>query len=219
MTTQVIENTPASARPASEVSPSHSRTRLLAAAKALFFQHGYSQVTTRAIAAEANVNVALIRYHFLDKAGLFETVLRDTAAPLLEQLKHRKNVPADEAFHSQFILRYYQVMAAHPSLPKLLFSALHDETSQEHEIVKKVFFNHLELGIKTMGASFAQLPSKEGLDPRLLLLSCVCLSVFPFLLPPVMRPLVGLDLDKFDWQDIARHQQAFLNATLKSCQA
>lgn len=49
--------------------------RILAAARHLFAEHGYDQVTVRMIASEAEANVALINRYFGSKAQLFAQVL------------------------------------------------------------------------------------------------------------------------------------------------
>ena len=55
--------------------PSHDpdgrRADVLAAARRLFAQHGYAQTSIRAIAAEADVNHALVLGYFGSKEGLF----------------------------------------------------------------------------------------------------------------------------------------------------
>ncbi|MET9344750.1 MULTISPECIES: TetR/AcrR family transcriptional regulator [unclassified Nonomuraea] len=52
-----------------------TRERLLTAARALFTEHGYEQVTVRMIAAAADANLALVGRYFGSKAGLFGEVL------------------------------------------------------------------------------------------------------------------------------------------------
>lgn len=52
-----------------------SKERLLDAARALFWRRGYSNVPLRDIARAAGVDVALVKRHFGDKAGLFEATL------------------------------------------------------------------------------------------------------------------------------------------------
>src|SRR5581483_9115288 len=55
--------------------PSHDpegrRADVLAAARRLFAMHGYAQTSIRAIAAQADVNHALVLSYFGDKEGLF----------------------------------------------------------------------------------------------------------------------------------------------------
>lgn len=50
---------------------SDAKDRILSAARTLFLQHGYNATTMRAVAAAADVDPALISYHFGSKQGLF----------------------------------------------------------------------------------------------------------------------------------------------------
>jgi AcrR family transcriptional regulator len=53
-----------------------TKEKLIAAAERLFAGHGYTNVTVRAIAAEAGVNWSLVGYHFRGKEGLLSEVYR-----------------------------------------------------------------------------------------------------------------------------------------------
>jgi AcrR family transcriptional regulator len=55
---------------------------ILTAAEAVFAENGFHGATTRAIAAAAGVNPALIHYYFGSKDGLFETVVERRAAEI-----------------------------------------------------------------------------------------------------------------------------------------
>lgn len=54
----------------------HTRKKILDAAAELFVQGGFNKTTIRAICRQAQVNVSAINYHFGDKKGLYEAVLR-----------------------------------------------------------------------------------------------------------------------------------------------
>lgn len=54
-----------------------TRRRLLEAATAVFADEGYHKASTRTIARRAGTNIALIHYHFGDKAGLYRTIFAD----------------------------------------------------------------------------------------------------------------------------------------------
>lgn len=58
-----------------------TQRRILAEAVRLFAEHGYTQVTVRAIAAAADVNVALIARYYGSKLGLFDAVLSVGSEP------------------------------------------------------------------------------------------------------------------------------------------
>lgn len=53
-----------------------TRSRLLQAASAVFADRGYDRATVRDICNRANVNIALVNYHFGDKLELYTEVLR-----------------------------------------------------------------------------------------------------------------------------------------------
>ncbi|MBV9302649.1 MAG: CerR family C-terminal domain-containing protein [Acidobacteriaceae bacterium] len=56
--------------------PDDTRTKLLKAAMKVFSQKGYEKATIREICREADVNIALVNYHFGDKAELYLEVVR-----------------------------------------------------------------------------------------------------------------------------------------------
>ncbi|HEY0261043.1 MAG TPA: TetR family transcriptional regulator [Lacisediminihabitans sp.] len=60
---------------------SDARDRILRAARARFVELGYRATTTRAIAADAKVDAALIAYYFGSKQGLFIQSLAMTFSP------------------------------------------------------------------------------------------------------------------------------------------
>ena len=60
--------------------PDDSRERILAAATALFAEHGYDGATTRLVAAAAGLNVATVAYHVGSKADLYREVMRRAQA-------------------------------------------------------------------------------------------------------------------------------------------
>jgi len=53
-----------------------TRARVLAAAERLFAARGFAKVTVREICRDARANVAAVNYHFGDKQGLYDEVVR-----------------------------------------------------------------------------------------------------------------------------------------------
>lgn len=187
-----------------------TRAQLIKAALSLFSQQGYQQVTTRQIAACAGVNTAMIRYYFVDKAGLFESMLRETIAPLQQLMRQQvsSGIPQHPA---QLIALYYRVMAPNPALPVLIFTTLHNPARPEYQIAEKVFKDF----VGGMLSSFQQVLSrdgslKEGVAQRLTQISCISLAVFPFLVPPVLREALGVSYNSDFLTQLAAHQAMLL---------
>lgn len=82
------------------------RQRILRAARALFARQGFNETTTRQIAAASRSNLASIRYHFGDKAGLVAAVMSDVTASMLENGGHPVVPVTDEPREAlkQFVL-------------------------------------------------------------------------------------------------------------------
>jgi AcrR family transcriptional regulator len=77
-----------------------SRRRLLQAAAEVFTEVGYKDGSVRAICQRAKVNVAMVKYHFGDKRGLYGEVIRfvsdvDTRRNLQEQAKKETKSPEE----------------------------------------------------------------------------------------------------------------------------
>ena len=72
-----------------EISPQHTKHRLLAAASALFAERGFHGTTARDIAARAGVNLAASNYHYGSKRDLYLAVLRAQFAEIRALLTRR----------------------------------------------------------------------------------------------------------------------------------
>lgn len=81
--------------------------KILRAAQKLFALRGFDGVTMRAIASEAGVNLASIVYYFENKEGLYLSVFRQYAEPLMEarlkKLKEADIHPSLQAYARAFI--------------------------------------------------------------------------------------------------------------------
>ena len=64
-----------------------TRERIVEAARELFLRQGYRRTTVRAVAARAEVDSALISYHFGSKQGLFAEAMRVACSHTLDLAK------------------------------------------------------------------------------------------------------------------------------------
>ncbi len=69
-----------------------TETKLIETAISLFAQKGFAGVSIRELAREANVNSALISYHFGGKEGLYKAVMEEQFSPIAQVLKQFANM-------------------------------------------------------------------------------------------------------------------------------
>lgn len=82
----------AAAHPAQEYP--EARKRLILAAKHLFSEHGFDAVSTRMIATEAGVNLAMISYYFGSKEQLLKTIFEEVLPEFRKTLLAFKELDA-----------------------------------------------------------------------------------------------------------------------------
>lgn len=187
--------------------PGNPRARLLQAARTLFVLAPYNRVSIRQIAAHAGVNSALISYYFQDKAGLFEAMFYETAAPVITQLNGLTQTNS-VCLGTELLKAYYRVMGENPDLPKLLVSVLNNNQQKDTSriIVEKFARNIVDKFEKLMftdnGSGHAL---RAGLELRKARLSFLSLMVFPFLAPPFMLNLLGIKLGPEFLSELAEH--------------
>ncbi|QFU89789.1 TetR family transcriptional regulator [Amycolatopsis sp. YIM 10] len=75
----MAEDRSTAARPGRWRTGAESKQRILDAARALFGEHGYGGTTVRAVAAEAEVDPAMVFYFFGNKQGLFAAAIELSA--------------------------------------------------------------------------------------------------------------------------------------------
>lgn len=72
-----------------------TRTRILEAAGELFATTGYAETSNKAIAAQAQVDLASINYHFGNRSGLYQAVLAESHGRLLDMAALRQLVGSE----------------------------------------------------------------------------------------------------------------------------
>ncbi|AJR09988.1 TetR/AcrR family transcriptional regulator [Photobacterium gaetbulicola] len=188
------------------VGDSDARERLIVEARKLFVSLPYSKVSTRMIASRADVNVALIRYYFASKAGLYEAMLRETITPIHAQLKVTLN-KGDFASIGDLMRTYYRIMAPNPDMPKLIARAMMMEPADlQRQTMEKIFNEVARPAIEVM---FLQL-QKQGVlrgdvCPDKARMSFISLMVFPFLIPPSLLTLQNIEMDETYLAELAEH--------------
>ena len=73
--------------------PNSMKARILAAARRIFGEYGYSDTTTRKIAKDVGIDISTLYYHWGEKQDLYEAVLQDVSEEIQSRLNQvEKNV-------------------------------------------------------------------------------------------------------------------------------
>jgi len=188
---------------------------LIAAARHQFAQRPFDAVSTRALATEAGVDAALIRYYFGSKAGLFEQMLRETLEPVLTRLADRAPARAQDGFET-LMRTYYRIMAPNPGLPRLIQRVLHDDPQTEsYRILQEIFEEILAVSMGWLQTILIDAGHmRKELDPKLARLSFVSLMVFPLVAPPLLITSSGLSMSEADIDRLVTHNVDILQRAL-----
>jgi AcrR family transcriptional regulator len=167
------------------------RPRLLDAAIACYVRDGIAGTSLRAIAREAGVTPALLHYYFGDAMQLRQAVVEERVMPAITSF--RSTLPLDgdvAALVATFVGGVGAVVAAHPWLPALWVREVLCEGGALREVLLKRFASQIPQALATR---FAQ-AQRDGtlnpdLDPRLLVVSMMGLTLFPAASAPIWRSL------------------------------
>jgi AcrR family transcriptional regulator len=190
-----------------------TRAALIDAAKSCFLRNSYERVSIRELARRAGVDPAMIHYYFGSKAGLFETMVRETIAPVAALLK---NDPLGENDSPETLMgAYYRMIAANPALPRLIFQVLHLQQSAEaFAIVSNIFTEMLGHAGRWIKQLSEQQRLNPDLDPQLVRLSFLSLMIFPLIAPHVLLKELDVDIDESMLNKLLTHNVQVMNQGL-----
>ena len=198
--------------PRATAAPVEQRDLLLDAAIACFVRKGIAATSLREIAAEAHVTPALLHYYFGDKAALQDALVADRLLPLLADMRGAIDAAGEDvaALIAAFATGVSRVAIRHPWLPPLWVR----EVLCEGGALRDVMFQRVGPVIPSMMATrFAQAQARgeiqPDLDPRLLMVSLMGLTLFPIAGAPIWRQL--FDDDDLDIETLRRHTLALLD--------
>jgi AcrR family transcriptional regulator len=172
------------------------RDDLIHYARLLFIALPYEKVSLRMVANNAGVNMAMIRYYFNNKAGLFETMLRDTLSPMLQNMDNQKS-DFNENLLIVLMTNFYQVMSKHKKFPHLISRTMQlSKEVPQRQIVEKLMQEHLSvMQEKVYGALNTPGILQHGVSAQQGYFSWLNLMIFPFVAPPELLVLHGINID------------------------
>lgn len=205
-------------RPATELDTrADLREALLSAALDCFVRDGVRATTLRAVSSQAGTTPALLHYYFGDKELLIEAVVEVRLLPVLAELgQGLTDADTDAcALAEGFAQTVLDVAQRHPWLPSLwVREVLSDGGALRERLVGRI----APLLAQPLAERFAraqqrgQLPT--GVDPRLLVVSLIGLSLFPLAAAPIWRGV--FTQPELGTQALRRHTLALIRAALEN---
>lgn len=192
------------------------RERLLDAAVTCFSRRGIAATPLRAIAAEAGANPALLHYYFGDRAQLQQTVIDERVMPVFAQLREPLLAHGDDiaGLVAGFVQGIGRIVGEHPWLPPLWVR----EVLCEGGALRDLLVNQLAPQLPRMmvgkfAAAQAQGRLNPDLDPRLLMVSLIGLTLFPAAGAPIWQRM--FDASDLDYEALRRHTLVLLDRGLE----
>lgn len=188
------------------------REGLILSARMLFITHPYEKVSLRMVANAAGVNMGMIRYYFNNKAGLFETMLRDTLSPM-QQAMEDASTASDKNLLITLMTHFYQAMSQHKKFPRLISRSLQlSKEAPQRQMIEKVMQEHLSV-MKGKVYSALNVPGvlQEGVSAQQGYFSWLNLTIFPFIASPELLALHGINIDDDFLNNLLDHNILLLN--------
>lgn len=175
---------------------SDQRERLLDAAVQCFAREGIAATSLRSIAGAAGVTPALLHYYFGDKAQLQEAVVEERLMPVFVQFREAVLRNGDDiaGMVAGFVCGMNAAIAAHPWLPSLWVR----EVLCDGGALREILFTRLAPQLPQVLAQHFAAAQREGrlnpdLDPRLMVVSLIGLTIFPAAGAPIWRRVYQAD--------------------------
>ena len=188
------------------------RERLLDAAVARFAVRGIAATSLRDIATEAEVTPALLHYYFGDKAQLQDAVIEERLMPLFAGLRETLLAAGDDVDElvARFVIGIGRLVVQHPWLPSLWVREVLSEGGALRDLLVGRMAPQVPLLLaQRFAAAQAQGKLNPDLDPRLLVVSLVGLTLFPAAGAPIWRRI--FDADDLDADALRLHALALLD--------
>ncbi|MCD9086488.1 TetR/AcrR family transcriptional regulator [Stenotrophomonas sp. SY1] len=170
------------------------RAQLLDAAVACFVAQGIAATSLRDIARRAGVTPALVHYYFGDKPRLQQAVVEERLWPVMEQVHGGVRDAGDDlnALVAAFVNGIVRTVAAHPWLPTLWVR----EILCEGGALRELMIERVGPVLPQVLAERFSVAQQKGrlnpqLDPRLMVVSLVGLTMFPLASAPIWQQLFG----------------------------
>ncbi|MDP4265877.1 MAG: TetR/AcrR family transcriptional regulator [Bacteroidota bacterium] len=162
---------------------------IIEAARKVFITKGFSSATTRDIAKEANVNIAMVHYYYRSKENLFDIIFEEAFKTLISSILDATNSNIALFEKIELIIHnYINTLISNPYLPNFIVN----EITQNPERIEKKFkdkdiynkvFKRLSEDIEneTIKGTIREI------NPISLFMNILSMCIFPFLAKPIFK--------------------------------
>ena len=188
------------------------REALLEATGRLIAETGANDLSLRRVAAEAGVTPAMVHYYFSDKDGLYEAMLERAVGRILERVQAIASTPETPETPHQPIADLLQVLTTtlsrDPWIPILMVREVLSESGRFRDRFIESYASRMaELLPGLMRDEIEQHRFRDDLDPKLAFLSFMGMTIFPFVLRPVIERALGIEYDDAFLEQFTAHTQ------------
>jgi AcrR family transcriptional regulator len=172
--------------------------KIKAAALQVFLQKGYANCTSREIAREAGMNVALVNYYFRSKSKLFaivfESVMNDFMHSMVQVFS--SDLPVRSKIEL-LIAREYEFLALHPEIPNFVLSEIERNPNSMDEI-KPMLSVILKSGVLEEVELLQKKGEMRSIDMVSITLLLMSNCQFPFMAKKLVHAIHGIDLAAYE---------------------
>jgi AcrR family transcriptional regulator len=190
----------------------NQRERLLDAAVACFAADGVAATSLRGIALKAGVTPALVNYYFGSKEQLLDAFIAERLAPVVGALRESLLAagPEPRAVLTAFVGGIHDVVERFPWWPSLWVREVLSEKGALRDTLHNIIAPQVtQLLARTLGDAQKRGALSADLDPRLLVVSLVGLTMFPLAAEHIWRRIFPAgDIDR---SVLLRHTLALLD--------
>jgi AcrR family transcriptional regulator len=183
------------------------------AGRDLFAATGYAATSLRQVSLRAGVTPALVHYYFKDKPGLFEAIVRERIAPLMDGMETALKEHGSDAVAalSGFVQHFTLLCSRHPWLPQLLLRELADEGGPAMQVTRGLAARLHALVLTGQQRHVI----RSDLRAEAIVLSVLSLCAFPFLAGSALRRQMHVQTDASSAPGMTLHHLAVLQDGLK----
>jgi len=183
-----------------------TETKIKEAAIRIFTAKGFNGCTSREIAQEAGINVALLNYYFKSKGQLFDiviaSVLNDFTFSLIDVLKSNMSLINKVRI---LIEKEYDFLSKHPEIPSFIINELGKKDKNYFECLDIADeFLQTKIFQEVIEAQASGEMRKVDLVSLMLLIMSNC--HFPFMAKPMIKTIHSLEDDQYN-EHLMVHKQ------------